>query len=111
MGSVSRISFVAKIAVTAVFAAGAAVAVAPAASATNGNKVFNCWGQYFSTSWQQTCGSAGASKTGLYHSIGTCSFETDNDITVARGQGSTGVRHGEDCTFNVSSVVTEYYGG
>ncbi|MET7656806.1 hypothetical protein [Streptomyces sp. NPDC005486] len=107
----SRISFVTKIAVTAAFTVGAAVAVAPTASATNGNKVFNCWGQYFSTSWQQTCGSAGASKTGLYHTVGTCTAETDNEITVARGQGSNSVRHGEDCIFNVSSAVTDYTGG
>ncbi|MFE3139638.1 hypothetical protein [Streptomyces scopuliridis] len=109
MGSANRISFVAKVAVTATFAAGAAFAVAPTASATDGNKVFNCLGQYFKTSWQQTCGSGGAGKTGTYHSIGTCTLETDNSITLTRRQGENYTYAGEDCTFNVSSVVTEYY--
>ncbi|MFE0845854.1 hypothetical protein ACFQ8O_05795 [Streptomyces coelicoflavus] len=109
MRSTKLTSLVTKVAVTAVFATGAAVAVAPTASATNGNKVFNCLGQYFNTSWQQTCGSGGAGKTGTYHSVATCTLETDKELTFYRRQGENFTYGGKDCTFNVSSVVTEYY--
>ncbi|MCP3771581.1 MULTISPECIES: hypothetical protein [unclassified Streptomyces] len=109
MRSAKRISLIAKAAVTAAFVAGATVAVAPTASATNGNTVFNCLGQYFNTSWQQTCKSGGAGKTGNYHSIATCTLETDKDLTFYRRKGENFTYAGKDCTFNISSVVTEYY--
>lgn len=98
----------AKIALTVVLGAGAGLAVAPMASATNGNTVHNCRGQYFTTSWQQACTTAGAGATGQYISTAACDYEGDPSMNIWRYQGDRAVVPGSDCTFKVTYVDTVF---
>lgn len=111
MSHIFNRSLAAKISLAAVLAAGAGLSVAPVASATNGNTVNNCLGQYFSTSWQQVCQGSGATAAGTYYSEAECDWEGNGAISPVRKKGSKAVIAAPyDCTFSVSYVTTRYQG-
>lgn len=110
MSHIFNRSLAAKISLAAVLAAGAGLSVAPVASATDANKVNNCLGQYFSTSWQQVCHGSGATAAGTYYSQAECDWEGNWAISPVRKVGSRSAIAGQDCTFSVSDVMTRYQG-
>ncbi|MFE0845850.1 hypothetical protein [Streptomyces rochei] len=110
MSRIFNRSLAAKVSLAAILATGAGLSVAPVASATDGNKVNNCLGQYFSTSWQQVCQGSGATAAGKYWSEAECDWEGNWAIAPIRKVGSKSVEAGHDCTFSVSDVMTRYQG-
>lgn len=91
--------------------AGAAISVAtPASAATLGNVVFNCYGVYYNTDWDQTCGSTGARQGGYYHSVANCTAPQPNDHTGGwnRGIGSRTSYDGQDCWYGIHTVQTMF---
>lgn len=90
-------------------AAMAVVGVYPAAAAGSGNTVFNCYGIYYSTDWDQKCYSGGASRNGHFYSVADCTSSGDNTLDARRNLYSTTVYDGADCTFQVVYVQTSWY--
>lgn len=91
-------------------AVGASLIVTPNASAyTDSNKVFNCWGRYYNTDFDQMCGSGGAGAAGSYKTTAPCDFEGDNSLTVTRARGNATTFDGPDCTFSVSTGQTTFF--
>lgn len=82
---------------------------APGFAAGTGNTTNNCYGVYYSTDWDQKCGSGGASATGYYKSTADCTSSGDNSLTVYRSKGSTATYDGKDCTFQVVNVTTVFF--
>ena len=94
----------------AVAGAGAMLGIAaPGWAAGTGNTTNNCYGVYYSTDWDQTCGSGGAGATGYYKSTADCTATQDNQLIVYRLKGSTSTYDGPDCTFEVANVRTVFY--
>lgn len=100
----------AKTGAIAVLGVGAALAVASgsATAAGTGNTVHNCYGIYWNTDWDQTCGSGGAGATGWYHSTGDCTSSVDRNVSRWRNQGTGGAVDGPDCRFQVVNVRTSF---
>ncbi|OBQ52332.1 hypothetical protein A4U61_07715 [Streptomyces sp. H-KF8] len=110
MSRIFNRSLAAKVSLAAVLATGVGLSVAPVASAKDGNKVNNCLGQYFSTSWQQVCHGSGATAAGRYYSEAECNWEGNEALFKTRKVGSKEVAPGVDCTFSVIDVMTRYQG-
>lgn len=95
------------VAVTAV-AAIVGAAATPASAGGTGNTVWNCYGIYWNTDWDQRCGSGGATIKGWYHSTGDCTASADRYLDKYRLAGSTTSYDGGDCRFQVVNVRTSY---
>jgi len=104
-----KITIVAKAGAIVALSAGAILGIASAASAGGtGNTVHNCYGIYWNTDWDQTCGSGGASVTGMYHSTGDCTSSGDREVARYRQKGTGGAVDGGDCRFQVINVRTVF---
>lgn len=90
-------------------AVGGAIAV-PVLGAGKGNTVFNCYGIYYNTDWDQTCGSGGASQAGIYNSTGDCTASADRSVSKYRARGNRTTYDGGDCRFQVVNVRTNFGG-
>lgn len=82
----------------------------PVFASQKGNTVLNCYGVYYNTDWDQTCGPGGAQEAGRYKSIGDCTAEPDNSLTVNRYEGSRETIDGGDCRIEVANVRTSFLG-
>jgi hypothetical protein len=89
--------------------AGMAIAVAaPASAATVGNVVHNCYGIYFTTDWNQECGSTGARAYGYYKTTADCTAPQIPDKSGGwnRAIGNRTSYDGADCAYGIHSAST-----
>ncbi|MEW1610808.1 MULTISPECIES: hypothetical protein [unclassified Streptomyces] len=85
------------------------VPVTTASAVSFGNSVNNCYGERWSTDWNQDCDSPGASKTGTYQTEAACDAQADRYVTAKRNKGSTDEIDGSDCAFSISGVYTVFW--
>ncbi|HWS35681.1 MAG TPA: hypothetical protein VN408_23445 [Actinoplanes sp.] len=110
--SVTRktITGIVKVGAIAALGAGAALGLGmgAASAAGTGNTVNNCYGIYWNTDWDQTCGAGGAGATGMYSSTGDCTSSADRYVDRYRNKGTGGAVDGGDCRFQVANVRTVF---
>jgi hypothetical protein len=85
-----------------------AVGISSANAATIGNVSYGCYGIYFTTDWNQECGSRGATAYGYFTTIADCTAPqlSDKSLTAYRTVGNTRSIDGEDCNFGINSIST-----
>lgn len=104
-----RIAIRSTIAAMTILGGGLAVAM-PAFAGGTGNVTNNCWGIYYNTDWDQTCGPTyGANKTGNYHSDADCNDQPDKTKVFYRLRGDKQTFDGPDCSWRVSGVFTTFF--
>jgi hypothetical protein len=69
---------------------------------------YNCYTVWWTTAWNQRCGSGGADKAGYYLSTMECSLQSDKRIELYRGKGSTSWGIGQDCRHRALKGIIEY---
>lgn len=82
----------------------------PALAGGTGNVTNNCWGIYYNTDWDQTCGQTyGANETGNYHSDADCNDQPDKTKVFYRIAGNKQTLDGPDCSWLVQGVFTTFF--
>lgn len=86
------------------------VVAGPAMAASFGPSTNNCYGIYFTTDWNQDCGSGGASRAGYYQSIADCTAPQipDKSLEKYRVLRSTVSYDGPDCAYGINNILTRY---
>lgn len=89
--------------------AGILLAGPAAAQPYYGDQVHDCHGIWWNTDWNQEC-PGGADVAGLYESTADCTPPQIPDQYEAfnRPQGSTASYDGDDCSYGIQGIDTDY---